>query len=247
MKTLIALTIAGVFVASSTAISQAEDNPAIRHLVYNFTVGIQSTLTVHDSGIGAGGETTGTGVNDVRGGTSDEGTITVDVTQQSADGGLVVNVSEVAKNTRTAKPALCALYGNNLTVICDPNAKINDEEMSLLRVLGRDFVSGALDPHKHWRVDTTAQGYSEVNDFTISAANGAAMTIDEQRVGHLSGAGGFDLTTNGTILYDSQFTVARSMHELAVRRQNEGANDYRTTRTDSAFQLLSDSLAKAKP
>jgi len=73
------------------------------------------------------------------------------------------------------------------------------------------------------------------------------ITIDEQRVGHLSGAGGFDLTTSGTIVYDSQFTVARSMHELAVRRQNQGSNDYRTTRTDSTFRLVSDSLAKAKP
>jgi len=150
MKRLLALTIAGVFVASSAAMSPAQENPPIRHLVYDFAVGIESTLTVHDSGIGQGGERggppgipSGTGVNDVRGGTSDEGTITVDVRQQSADGGLVVSVSEVAKNARTAKPALCALYGYNLTVVCDPNVKINEEEIALLRVLGRNFVSGA--------------------------------------------------------------------------------------------------------
>lgn len=231
----------------------AQDAP-IRHLVYSFTVGIQTTLTIHDSGFGVATEPGGPpgapsdpGVNDLRGGTSDEGTIVVDVTQQAADGGLVVNISEVAKNQRTAKPALCAVYGYNLSVVCDATVKVNEEEIALLRVLGRNFVSAALDPHKHWQVDTSSPGYSEVNDFTIMRSDEHTMTIDEQRVGHLTGAGGFELSTNGTIVYDPGLTVATSLHELAVRRQNEGANDYRTTRTDSMFQLTSDSLAKVKP
>lgn len=240
--------------AGSASAAMAAENAPIRHLVYTFTVGIQTTLTIHDSGFatpsGPGdppGAPSGPGVSDVRGDTSDEGTIVVDVTQQAADGGLVVNVSETAKNQRTAKAAVCAVYGYNLSVVCDANAKVNEEEIALLRVLGRSFVSGMLDPHKHWQVDTSSPGYSETNDFTITRSDEHSMTIDEQRVGHLTGAGGFELSTTGTIVYDPRLTVATSLHELAVRRQNQGANDYRTTRTDSSFQLTSDSLAKAIP
>ena len=91
-------------IGATTASSGAVDAVAIRHLVYRFTVGIQSTLTVHDSGIailsepgGPPGSPSGPGVNDLHAGSSDEGTITVDVTQQAADGGLGGDISDAAK------------------------------------------------------------------------------------------------------------------------------------------------------
>ncbi|GAC1653398.1 MAG: hypothetical protein NVS9B12_03400 [Vulcanimicrobiaceae bacterium] len=215
----------------------------IRHLVYTFSVGIQTSMTVHDSGIGS----SGSGVTDYKGGLSDTGTITVDVIAESADGGLVVAVSEAARNSRTSKPATCAVYSWNLSTICSADAGLNDEEIAIVRLVGRNFVSTAMTgPSSHWQVPGNVPDGSETNDFTVTGSQNGVLSISEQRVDKVRGASSFDATTNGTIAYNVAMTVPTALHELNIKRFIGGPNGQNTVQTYIDLKLTTDSMG-AKP
>ena len=111
------------FLVSATLPALAvTSSPQVRHLVYSFTWGTTNTTEVHTSGMGSVGNPTGaggmsdhgsaSGMSSASGGTSDRGTISVDVVRQQSDGGLVVNVSEQAIERRSAPAATCVVYGD---------------------------------------------------------------------------------------------------------------------------------------
>ncbi len=232
--------------------SQAVDtvpNGVIRHLVYNFTVGIRSSTVVHDSGIGSTervASVSGSGISDYKGRTSDQGTITVDVTGASADGGLVVSVSENARNSRSAKPATCVVFGATLSTICS-NELMNDEEIAIVRLVGRDFVAQTmLAPQSHWSIPANLQDGTETNDFTVTGVQNGVLAITEQRVDKVRGANSFDATTNGTIAYNAALSVPTALHEVNVRRENGGPQNQSTIETYTDLALVTDTMA-AKP
>ena len=214
----------------------------LRHLVYKFNVGIQLSSTVHDSGFSGGGGGGGAGVSDNRASSADEGQIVVDITGVSADGGVVVSVSEIAKNARSSQPATCVVYGSNLAIICDPNGKVNDEEFVIVRFIGKNFVAPGSTTGAHWQVSDELPAGSETNTFTVTGAQNGSLTINEDRVQKIAGAHPFDQTTNGTIAYNTNYTVPTTVHEIGVKRQNQGAQDYVTTRTFTDLSLVSDSM-----
>ena len=114
----------------------------LRHLVYTFTWGTSNSTEVHVSGLSNGSPVSAytpnqvgnpTGISSFDASNSDKGSITVDVLrEQPNDHGLVVTVSERAQDTRSANAATCVVFGNT-DVVCDPSAKINYEELTLLR------------------------------------------------------------------------------------------------------------------
>jgi hypothetical protein len=234
--------------------------PQIRHLVYSFTWGTTSETEVHISGIpdsasgggGSGGmsvtppSSTGSpsGMASFGGGASDKGTITVDVLRQQPDTGLVVNISEQAIGQRTALATTCVSYGD-LTVVCDPNKKINAEELTLLRLLGSNFVDpNQLDVNRHWQRQQQAGASSSTTDFTISKNANGAMTITESRVERDS-SGARPQTSNitGTIGYDFGRTIPTSIDEYTILRAEVG-EQYQTVKSETVLQLQSDSSAK---
>ncbi|MGA8534543.1 MAG: hypothetical protein WB615_10585 [Candidatus Tumulicola sp.] len=228
--------------------------PQIRHLVYSFKWGTTNTTEVHTSGMasvgnpnGAGGLSdhgSASGMATSSGGISDHGTITVDVMRQQPDNGLVVNVSEQAVERRSAPAATCVVYGD-LTVVCDPNKKVTSEELTLLRLLGSNFVDpNQLDAKRHWQRQQQSGASSSLSDFTISKNANGVMTIDETRVEKdSSGARPQTSDVTGTIGYDSGRTIPTSIAESTVLRSEQG-DQYQTVNTETVLQLQSDSSAK---
>ena len=225
----------------------------VRHLSYSFTYGTSSDLEIHDSGIGGngsgappgmGGMAGGSGTNDFTGGVGDQGTIQIDVLREQPDHGLIVAVSEQAQHTRSADAVTCVVYGNT-TTICDPNKKINEEELTALGYLGTNFIDPALiDNKQHWRIENTGPEYSLVSDFDIRSNNNGLMTINEVRetketTGHVE-----TVNMNGTISYDFNKQVPTSVSEYEISREQQGSDRYLTQKTQTVLHLTADSGVK---
>lgn len=134
----VALVLASLPVAALAIVTNASPSPGapVRHLVYSLTWGATTDLETHTSGFA---DETGamkspgapSGIASSTAGTQDQGTITVDVEREQPDRGLVVDISEQANGRRSAPSATCVVFGNT-HIICDPNKKINAEELTLL-------------------------------------------------------------------------------------------------------------------
>ena len=182
--------------ATSAPVLAVTSSPTIRRVVYSFTWGTTNDTEVHTSGLpdsasGSGGSGgmgavppsnfgSASGISSYGGGTNDRGTIAVDFVRQQPDGGYVVSISETALERRSAPEATCVVYGD-LTVVCDPNKKITEEELDALAVarleLRRSDSLDAKQPlaarRKAARVNPTT------SDFTIAKNANGIMTIDE--------------------------------------------------------------------
>ncbi|HVS46203.1 MAG TPA: hypothetical protein VMS32_05995, partial [Verrucomicrobiae bacterium] len=170
--------------------------------------------------------------------------ITVDVMQVQPDTGLVIDVSEQAQSYRTAIAAQCVVYGNT-NVVCDPEKKINDEEVLVLRLLGRDFVDPAqIDAKNHWRVANSDTNGIMTDDFTISKNVNGAMQIVSERVFKRLGSEIVTTTSDTKIAYDFNRTVPTSISEEATTREQRGMSAYNTTIIQTVLTLQQDSLTK---
>ncbi|MDQ2873063.1 MAG: hypothetical protein M3R35_08055 [Candidatus Eremiobacteraeota bacterium] len=231
--------------ALTATLASADPAKPVRHVVYHFDVSMTSTLTTHSSGVDDG--TGGSGLADYSGGSADKGTIALDVLQVGSDGGLAVQVTETAQNNRSAKATTCLVY-NDGRLNCDPNGKVNEEEMALLQVASRDFVDPTqFDAHKHWRVGGSSNGFTTSTDYTLTGGDPAGVvTIALQRVDKVEGAQGYNATTDGTVTYDVPLSIPTAVKEDAVMRQNRGMGQDNRVDTHITLNLISDSLANAK-
>lgn len=239
--------------APAPAASPAAAAKPLRHLVYGFTWGSTTDRTTNVSGfvqsggmggsMEAGGAASGMAENS--GGTQDQGTIAVDVLREQPDKGLVVSISEQARNTRSARPTTCVVYGNT-NVICDPNGKINEEEMVLLRYLGTTFVDPSqIDPKNHWQVSQNTPDLSTTTDFTIAHNESGLMTVDMTRVTKGTGAHQYERDATGTLTYNFSRTLPSAVNEQSIERSQRGS-EYDVVKTSTVLQLQTDSLASTK-
>lgn len=246
MKIFGAALLAALFPISALAITTTTSTPQ-RHLVYAFTYGVSTDRETHVSGMGATMSQSGgpaSGMVDNTGGSSDKGTVVVDIMQEQPDSGLVVVVSEQGQDTRKADPATCVVFSDT-TIICDPNKRVNEEELTLLRFLGAHFVDpNNLDAKSHWHVERDGP-VTTIADYTISKNNNGAMTIDEVRVVKESGAQPRTTNVNSTIGYDFSKSVPTSVTEYSIER-SEAGNQYDTVKSETTLSLQTDSLATAK-
>lgn len=244
MKTLLRFSLSLAAAVALTAVpALALGSAPIRHLTYRFDIALATTATIHDSGIGGDGPVSGS--SEYHAGTSDQGTITVDVMQVQPDNGLVVQVAEQAQNRRDAVPTMCVVYGNT-AVICDQtHGQIKEEEMSLLRFLGRNFINhSTLDAHNHWQYTASDAQSKETSDFTLGTASGDVVPVTYQRVLKVNGVHGFDATTDGSVAYNEKSSVPVSIKEDTTTRKDTGAGNYDTTRQQITLNLAADSLAQ---
>ncbi|MGC2129118.1 MAG: hypothetical protein WA629_03375 [Candidatus Aquilonibacter sp.] len=217
----------------------------MRHLVYSFTYGATSSVTTRDSGFNdAGGASAGNGRENYTDRTSDTGTITVDVMREEQDTGLVLTVSESGSNTaRSAKPAECVAYSTG-TPICDPNATVNPEEYTVIRLLGAHFVNpSVLDAKSHWQISTRGAEFNTTSDYIIVKNVGGLMQIDESRKVTYQGSRTGSTNVTNTIGYDFNRQVPTSIDEVTSDHgAHPGSNDLDTTVTVDAT-LVTDSMA----
>ena len=245
MKTARAAVVAAL---AALALGATPSSPPVRVLVYTFTYTNFTTETIHDSGINAPAfHAPVSGVAESRAADSDLGTITVEVLRVQPDTGLIVSVAEDAHGHRSARPATCVVYGNT-NVICDPDVRVNTEELSLLRLLGSNFVdTNQIDAKNHWRVDQSGNRMSDVADFSIDKNQDGMLKISSTRILRETDAIGFVSTTNGTISYDWGRLVPTSVVDDETIRQPGSLDRYSTVRTQTSLTLIRDSAAAKTP
>jgi hypothetical protein len=233
--------ISAVLLAASAGLGQAATTPSVvRHLVYDYSYGMMANVTQSTSGIDSGASPNSV---DSAASTGDHGTITVDVLSVQPDSGLVVSVSEQGREERSSPPATCVVYGTTI-VICDPNKKVNEEELALLRFLGRNFVDPVkLDSNSHWHVASTNGQLSDDADFRIASNAGGKLQITENRSTKASGAGAFGASTDGKITYDMSKTVPVAITETTTSHQERGIGVSSTQRVEITLSLVTDSMA----
>lgn len=201
-----------VAVLVSTAFTRADDAKPIRHLVYSFDVTLTSNLSQQNY----------SGTSNSSGSNGDRGQIIVDVMAVQPDTGLVVRISESARNTRTAEPAMCVTYGNG-QFVCESDKKINEEEYTLLRLLGKGFVNRSqIDAKHHWAYGTDSAASAETSDYTLDSDKDGILGIALSRQQRVKGAQGYTATTEGKITYNERMSVPLSDTEDTVTRQEGG-------------------------
>ena len=185
------------------------------------------------------------GINTLRAGTSDEGTISVDVLSIGADSGVVLNISEKGRGTHNAETAQCVSYGNTY-FICDQSKKVYDEEIAVIRYLGRSFTFAVpLDAKNHWQYRQSAPTMDELSDFTITNNAKGVVQIEVERVLKITGAGGYNASTNGKITYDRGLSVPLEITEQTITQADQGAGSHSRGDQIVDLKLVSDSRASA--
>ena len=241
---------AGLMLAATLPVGADAPAPT-RHLVYDFTYGSSSDQTIQTAGISANGMGTqggagasASGVADTRSGIADDGTITVDVLVVQPDTGLVVTVTEAARNDRSAPTAECVVYSNT-NVVCDPNKRVNAEEQVLLRLLGSHLVDpDQLDDKNHWQIQHSDSDGVLTDDFTIEKNDNGLMQIQSERLYKTLGAHIATTSSDTKIDYDFNRTVPTSIGEETITREEQGMGNYNTTTVQTTLKLQQDSLAK---
>ena len=200
---------------------------AQRHLVYDFTFGVQSqehdtnasVRQVNDpSRNGDFVNAYGTGDTHYDTTATDTGTITVDVLGVQPDGGLHVRVGEVGRNYRTSAPTDCVVYPTT-KIAC--TRRPYPEEADVVSTLSPSFFNPAtLDAKNQWHEDGGVPGLSL--EFTAGAPNGSIVTIGEAK--NQKVAGGFGGTVNGsaTFTYDTVRRVTIALRAYDTDRSAQG-------------------------
>ena len=217
---------------SAACAARADDQKPLRHLVYHFDVTLTSSVSQENY----------SGTSNASGSNGDRGTITADVLAVQPDTGLVVRISEQARETRSAEPAMCVTYGNG-EFVCEAGKKINEEEYTLLRLLGKNFVNRAtIDAHDNWTYGTNSPDMDETSTYHIDRDNGGMLNITLSRNLRVKGAQGYTATTDGKITYNEKLEVPVTDTEDTLTRQ-EGAQMYNRLEQQISLSLLSDSMA----
>jgi hypothetical protein len=229
----------------------AQDQPQ-RHLVYNFTLGMQNDTHDSDSTVktvnaphwGSEYETIhGTGDTQYYGVGSDTGTITVDVHGMRSDGGLQVEISEAGQNYRKAAPMVCAVYPTT-KIACA--GQIFPEEAAVLSTLSPTFfVPARLDAKNHWQDSNDIPGLTL--DFTASAPKGSVVSISEQKKQNFSGGLGGNVVGSATFDYDTTRRVTTNLKAYETVRPQQGEpGQYSNIIVDITATLATDSGTTAK-
>lgn len=245
-RLLFLLAVLSIAFSVSPAPAAADQPAAQRHLVYTFDVGIQNDSHDTNSAVrfngtsngGAGGEVTGTGDTAYGGTGSDMGQILVDVQGIETDGGLVVSVSEKAKNYRNAGATACVVYGNT-NVVCGTGT-VNPEEIDVLRTMSPHFFEASdLDANKHWHEGSDAAGIGI--DYTVAANNNGILTINAQRNEKFQGAVRGTTSSSAKYTYDMNKLLPTAITEYTTIREETGPGQYSNITIDFKATLATDS------
>jgi len=237
----------GVALAIS-AVPASADQTVQRHLVYDFTVGVQNDT--HDTDASSrmnneagGANVNGTGDTSYMGVASDKGTIAVDIFGVEPDGGLIVKVSENGQNTRKASPVECVVYPTTNTICA--SGQVFPEELAVIKTLSPKFFDpAALDAKHHWHQGNDAAGVSL--DFTAGAPAGTVIPISEDDNEKVAGGQGNVLHGTETYSYDMSKNLSTQLKEYDTIRKQMGAGQYSNIIIDITAQLATDSGTTAK-
>jgi hypothetical protein len=210
----------------------------LRQLTYSFSV--------HKEGM-AGPEYSGADsvvANSPGDSTTDggDGTMQVDVLSVTADGALLVRISEKVKLEPRARQAYsCTVYGDT-TVTCPSAPAPSVAEWLLLSYLGRRFVDGApWDAHNHWQRTETIAQFTLHEDFTMSGGSDPRHVVVHETKTFDIHNGGFSVQHEDVrITYDRSMEAPTAIHDDLVATGGSESTGHETF----DFSLQSDSFSK---
>lgn len=217
--------------AFAPAVAQA-DTP-IRTVVYRYSMDARGFYGAPSI---AGGMVTENGAEGTTGGT---GTVRVDVIKATPDGGLLVDVTQdIDRELKPLQTLRCAVYGRTQDVVCDQNLGATSSETVLLTYFGRYFYEPSrVDASGRWHTTPTIhdKGVQIDNNFTVTKTNGNQLTIAINRT---EKGGGYEATTQGTLLYDAAMDVPDYIKVAASTQRSGEQGDMNVE-----LKLTSDSMA----
>jgi hypothetical protein len=244
-----------VFGVALTAAVQSSPGVAIavlttNQLVYAFTYSSVQDVYARDSQNPAEAidpaDRAGSGTSHYHGALTDKGTMTLRLLHQQPDGALVLMISEQGENIRRAPPAECVVYANT-NILCDPNKTVYNEEYTLLRFLGRNFVDpNRLDANRHWAIKQDSGELDVHADYVVNSTNNGKLQITETRSVRRSGGGSLTTDIQTKIGYDLAQSLPTSIDEYATQRHDNGVAGTTTTIYQTTLTLV-ESTSIAKP
>lgn len=209
----------------------------LRHLRYNVSVGIHTNQRATNFN---GPVVTGNDMSTV------SGSIEADVLGVAPENALVFRISENADNRKEPPVKVGVLTQGRLSVDPKDSANLDDEEMALLSLLGRDVVADHdLSAGNEWKVAHDGASASDSTTYrVVSLVGDSQVNLEVDRIVKVGGAQPFDMTAHGKVLYDYKRSVPLSAQ--LSQRTHVGRSDSLTT-TDMSFEyhLIEDSLAKS--
>jgi hypothetical protein len=168
------------------------------------------------------------------------GKITVEVQQATADGGLVIDLTEmIDRADKPLQTIRCGIYGATSDFVCSQDVPVTNEERILLAYLGRQFFDPSrLDDKSHWHSEPKIkQGAMDIeNDYTVTKVDGDVLTIAVDREER---NGGYKVSTSGTLVYDAALDLPDSVKVAVTAATPGGQADMNVE-----LRLVSDSMAK---
>jgi hypothetical protein len=221
-----------------------------RHLEYAFTVSEQGGSEAQTGAMGtsdrsyaspeSGATTSGSGIGGMVSSDGGTGTMTVDVLSVTADGALVVQISEFVDGEPRARSAYtCTVYGNT-TVSCPDNASPSQAEWILLSFMGRRFVDGApWDSKNQWSRTQDTPQYKMTQLFTkTTTPDNAIVNITESKKMSLHNGGYSNQTQDSNVSYNVALEVPVSV-KGEITTQSPGDSNHLMV----SMKLKSDSWA----
>lgn len=220
--------------AAPTAVPAAAPSGApLREVVYKVTTVLRIDDITESFGGGSGA------VPPVSSGSeSTHGTVTVDVMTKFADGSLGIRLTEVWV-LRHRAVSYSAVVTPNGTVELDLSA-MDNIGLELLPYFGTHFVpTPPLDASSRWSVNLAGAKSSVETDYTVTAINGAVVTLHKQQVVKALGSESVD----GSIVYEPLMLAPVSGY-VRTRMTEMYANGQTTGTLELRFERESDT---AKP
>ncbi len=239
MRSLLAF-VAAFTVAFPGIASAADQSKPLRTLVYTIVYSEQKRADEQTSGFtgGGGGPGTGGGVTTRTSDARDDGRLTVNVIAATPDGGLVVDCAYAGTSAQQLLTRVAIFPDGRLST--KPGSELSPAAVYLLPLLARGLVADrTIEPGTAWSRPAPAPAKGTTT-FRVTAVDGEKATLQIGGVVAVTGARGYDETTTGTTVYDtdklaplSYDLVATSRHSVMEQYVNSTAHLTATLTSDS--------------
>jgi hypothetical protein len=240
MRRSLALVAALALVVPQVA-SAADQIKPLRTLVYTVVYTTQQRDAEQTSGFTGqgGGPGTAGGMATRTSSADDDGSLTVNVVAATPDGGLVVDTSYAGKTTQQPLLRVAIFPDGRLSV--PPNATLSAAAAYVLPLLARGTVANrTLEAGATWS-RPAAPPAKGVTTFRVTSIDGQNATLEIGGSITMPGARGYDETTKGTAVYDTE-KLAPVSYDLVSTSRHTLMDQYITSSAHLTATLVSDTF-----
>jgi hypothetical protein len=223
--------------------------PSLRHLVFNFDVGVTNVTNRRIEGNLASGATSEVEAGKTMtssAGQTRKGQIVVDVVAATADAGLVVDITQNSPDK--AEPLTRVAIASDGTLLYDPKLELSQEEIALLHLLARNVVGGTVHAKGDtWDIPESSANYKGSTTYKVTdVAPPTVELIDVEGSFKATGLHPADGVTHGKVTFDPSLVVPDSANLTSHIVATTSPGVMVTTDLTIQLTLAEDSFAKKK-